>query len=133
MKLSNVGKRNAMILENSGKPIYVQIAERIMEQQMLPTAAPHTRLASVREYAAANEVNANTVMRSYEMLENLGIIYNKRGIGFFTRDNAGELSRNYFGKSFYDNELPRIFNRMKSLGITPDEISSLYNKFLQQQ
>ena len=41
------------------------------------------RIPSVREYAALVEVNANTVMRSFDYLQSRGIIYKKRGIGYF--------------------------------------------------
>ena len=41
------------------------------------------RVPSVREYAAMVEVNANTVVRSYDYLQGQEIIYNKRGIGYF--------------------------------------------------
>lgn len=46
--------------------IYLQIAERISDEILLGHYAIGARIPSVREYAALVEVNANTVMRSYE-------------------------------------------------------------------
>ena len=63
--------------------IYLQIAERISDEILLGHYAIGSRIPSVREYAALVEVNANTVMRSYEFLQTQSIIFNKRGIGFF--------------------------------------------------
>ena len=64
--------------------IYLQIAERISDEILLGHYAIGSRIPSVREYAALVEVNANTVMRSYEFLQTQSIIFNKRGIGFST-------------------------------------------------
>ena len=68
--------------------IYLQIAERISDEILLGHYAIGARIPSVREYAALVEVNANTVMRSYEFLQTQGIIFNKRGIGFFVSPDA---------------------------------------------
>ena len=57
--------------------IYLQIAERISDEILLGHYAIGSRIPSVREYAALVEVNANTVMRSYEFLQTQGIIFNK--------------------------------------------------------
>ena len=61
------------------KAIYLQIADRIMDRIMDGTFAADQRVPSVRELAAEVEVNPNTVVRSYEWLEQRGIIFNKRG------------------------------------------------------
>ena len=65
------------------KAIYLQIADRICDEVLLGQYQEEERIPSVREYAAVVEVNANTVMRSYDYLQTQGVIYNKRGIGYF--------------------------------------------------
>ena len=65
------------------KAIYLQIADRICDEILLGQFAEEERIPSVREYATIVEVNANTVMRSFDYLQSQNIIYNKRGIGFF--------------------------------------------------
>ena len=65
------------------KAIYLQIADRICDEVLLGQYQEEERIPSVREYAAVVEVNANTVMRSYDYLQTQGVIYNKRGIGLF--------------------------------------------------
>lgn len=72
-----------MIFEENNKAIYLQIVDRICDDIMTGKYDADSRLPSVREYAVAAEVNANTVMRSYERLAARELIYNKRGIGFF--------------------------------------------------
>ena len=75
---------------NSNKPIYLQICDAICEQILSGTLRPDERIPSVREYGAEIGVNPNTIMRSYEKLTADGIIYNKRGIGYFISPDALE-------------------------------------------
>ena len=73
------------------KAIYLQIADRICDEVLLGQYQEEERIPSVREYAAVVEVNANTVMRSYDYLQTQGVIYNKRGIGYFVSVGARKL------------------------------------------
>ena len=59
-------------------PIYLQIAERICDEILQGTYREDDRIPSVREYAAIVEVNANTVVRTFDHLQSLEVIYNKR-------------------------------------------------------
>lgn len=102
---------------NSNKAIYLQICDAICEQILGGLLLPDARIPSVREYGAEIGVNPNTVMRSYEKLTNEGIIYNKRGIGYFISADAREITLNQLRKEFMENELPKIVKRMKLLGI----------------
>jgi DNA-binding transcriptional regulator YhcF (GntR family) len=102
---------------NSNKAIYLQICDSICERILSGALAPDERIPSVREYGAEIGVNPNTVMRSYEKLTGEGIIYNRRGIGYFISPDAHEVVLNAQRKEFIDNELPQIIRRMKLLGI----------------
>ena len=46
------------------KPIYLQIADRLMEQILSGDPAAEERMPSVRDVAASMGVNPNTVMRT---------------------------------------------------------------------
>lgn len=50
------------------KPIYLQIADRIMDEILQEVYEEEGRILSVREYAGIVEVNANTVVRTYDYL-----------------------------------------------------------------
>ena len=102
---------------NGNKSIYLQICDAICEQILSGTLGPDERILSVREYGAEIGVNPNTVMRSYEKLTNEGIIYNKRGIGYFISQDARSIVLETQRKEFIDNELPAIIRRMRLLGI----------------
>jgi len=107
---------------NSNKSIYLQICDAICEQVLSGALRPDERIPSVREYGADIGVNPNTVMRSYEKLTNDGIIYNRRGIGYFICPDAREIILEVQRKDFLENELPLTLKRMKLLGINPADV-----------
>jgi len=70
------------------KPIYLQIADLLEEYIIKGEWGNSERIPALREIAVQMEVNPNTVMRTYTYLQDKGIIYNKRGIGYFTAPDA---------------------------------------------
>lgn len=110
-------------MEFSGnKSIYLQICDAICEKILMGELEPDTRIPSVREYGGEIGVNPNTVMRSYERLTGEGIIYNRRGIGYFISADAKEIVQETLRKDFMENELPGILKKMQLLGIKPEEV-----------
>ena len=85
--------------------IYLQIADRICDEILLGQLGEEERIPSVREYAAIVEVNANTVMRSFDYLQSQNIIFNKRGIGYFVATGAWELIHSLRKDIFLKEEL----------------------------
>jgi len=110
------------------KPIYMQIVDRICNEILTGGYGEECRLPSVREYAANVEVNANTVMRSFDFLQSNNIIFNRRGIGYFVADGARELIKAMRRKVFLNESLPDFFNEIDMLGISIDEVAELYRK-----
>ena len=86
------------------------------------------RIPSVREYAARMEVNTNTALRSYAYLEQTGVIYQRRGLGYFTTPEARELIIKHYKEDFFGSFLPEMFRRMDILGIGIEDIEKLYNE-----
>lgn len=107
---------------NGNKSIYLQICDAICEQILSGTLRPDERIPSVREYGADIGVNPNTVMRSYEKLTGEGIIYNKRGIGYFISPDARHIILESQKKIFMQEELPAMFKRMELLDISAEEV-----------
>ena len=101
------------------KPIYLQIGDVICEKILSGELKAEDRLMSVREYGALIGVNPNTMMRTYEKLTDDGVIYNKRGIGYFVCPDARKTVLANERKSFMENELPAILKRIQLLEIDP--------------
>lgn len=120
------------MFQENNKAIYLQIAERVHDDVLSGALCPGRRLPSVREYAAAVQVNPNTVMRTYELLARDGIITNRRGIGFFLTDEAPAIIRDLRIARLMDSELPALFRRVALLGVTPDELAAAYARYLSE-
>ena len=110
--------------------IYQQIAERICDEILDNKFPPGERIPSIREYAALVEVNANTVVRSYEWLQQQEIIFNKRGIGYYVSPEGKHRIKDIRRKRFFSEELPLFFNRLSTLDISVAEIDAQYAEYL---
>lgn len=106
------------------KPIYLQIADRLMEQILGGVPAPEERMPSVRDVAASMGVNPNTVMRTFEHLQSEGIIYNRRGVGYYVADDAKNRILEEQRREFLEEELPLIRQRMQLLGIEEEALTA---------
>lgn len=109
---------------DSNKSIYLQITDMICDRILGGELKPGDRIASVRELGADYQVNPNTVVRSYEKLTADGIIYNRRGIGYFIADDALETVLKQQRREFIEQEVPRIRRRMELLGLNISDIFS---------
>jgi len=118
---------------NNNQPIFIQIANLICRRVLNGTYKPDNRIPSVRELGVETEVNPNTVMRSYERLQNGGIIYNKRGIGYFISLDAPENIQKQRYAAFMHEELPVIFREMQLLGISIDDLIDSYKNYLSNE
>lgn len=113
---------------NSNKAIYLQIADRIIDEILAGKAQIGDRALSVREYAAQVQVNPNTVVRSYGFLETEGILLNQRGIGFFISAAAQEKARAFKRKEFMEEILPEVFRTMDLLQMSIEELNDCYHQ-----
>ncbi len=118
-----------MFKENS-KAIYLQIVDRICDEVLGGNLKPDDRMPSVREYAATVQVNPNTMMRAYDYLSSLGIIYNRRGIGFFVSAKAPEEIHKMRISDIFGDRLLEVFRELQLLGITPETLKERYEEYL---
>ena len=102
------------------KPIWRQIYELIAMRILSGEWMECERIVSVRELAAEVGVNPNTVMRSYEKLDADGIIFNRRGLGYFVAEGAKEHIKQLERQKFIDEELPKLRERLALLGLMID-------------
>src|SRR6478609_456468 len=111
--------------------IYLQIAAYVGQHILLNKWPAEQKIPSVRDLAIELQVNLNTVMRSYEFLENLGAIYNKRGIGFFVSPDGYAKMKAYRRERFIQHELPQLFTNIYLLDIGQEELLQWYEQFRQ--
>lgn len=112
---------------NNNKSIYLQIFDNIVEDILKNKLTPGNRIPSVREMAAEIEVNPNTVMRTYNMLQDNDIIFTKRGMGYFVNDTAIDKCLEIKKREFEENELPALFKTMQLLKINPKDLEKKFS------
>ena len=111
----------------------MQIADRICDEILLGVYPEEGRIPSVREYAGMVEVNVNTVMRSFDYLQQLGIIYNKRGIGYFVAVGAHRVIDGLRREHFLRDASVAFFRQCRMLGISAEELAAMYRDFIDKQ
>ena len=112
--------------------IYLQIADYVCEKILLKEWPPGDRIPSVRELAVQLEVNPNTIMKTYEFLQQEQIIFNQRGIGFFAAQDAVQQAARYRRDWFIEKDLPQVFRSLFLLGMDPEDLKPLYQQFKKQ-
>ena len=119
-----------MIKFSENKAIYLQIAERICEDIILGTYTEAGRVPSVREYAQMIEVSANTVARSFDYLQQRGVLLNRRGVGLFVADNAVEAIKRMRREVFLAEELDPFMRQAVLLDISESDLLTAYRRHL---
>ena len=110
--------------------IYIQIAEYVCEQILLKKWKLGEKIISIRDLAITMEVNPNTVQRAYDFLQQREIITNKRGVGYFTEDDAMDRILTFRREPFMENELPVFMRNIYLLKIDFKEIKLLFDQFV---
>lgn len=122
-----------MDFDSNSKPIYLQIADFVCDRIVVGEIKPGERVPSVRDYGASIGVNPNTVVRTYEKLTNDGIIFNKRGMGFYVSEEAVQIIMQQSREEFMTVELPKVAKRMQQLNIDIETLVESLSPLLQQK
>lgn len=111
---------------NENRPIYIQITDYFCDQILLQDWKPGDRIPSVREVAVQMEVNPNTAIRAFHNLQEEGILYNQRGVGYFVAEGAEKIVKEKRRKEFIQQRLPVLFKEMDLLGFSFQELEEIY-------
>jgi GntR family transcriptional regulator len=109
--------------------IYLQIGDYVSEQILLDRWKTGDRILSVRELGVDLQVNPNTVMRAFDFLQNIEIIFNKRGVGYFVAEDSKKKIIAYRRKQFLEQEIPVFFKNLDLLGMNFSELKVQYDLF----
>lgn len=113
---------------SNDKAIYLQMADRLCDEILAGTYGADGRIPSVREYAVMLEVNTNTAVKAYDALARDGIIYNRRGLGYFVSPTARDTIMQSRRREFINRTLPGMFRNMRLLDIGMDEVVERWNE-----
>ena len=110
--------------------VYLQIVDYVCEQILMKNWKVEEKILSIRDLAIKLQVTPNTVQRSYDFIQQLEIISNQRGIGFFVEKDAVKKILTHKKEEFITKELPLIFKNMHLLKMDLKEIESLFNNYI---
>lgn len=72
---------------SSDKPVYLQIADRIVKKVLSGEYSAGEQIPTVRQIALEAAVNPNTVQHAFSELENEGLIISKGTLGRFVTED----------------------------------------------
>ena len=105
---------------NNNQTIYRQITDYCIRQISNGDWKPGERIPSTRELSLKLGVNSRTIIRAYEELEGMGIIYTQRGFGSFTHSDVLDRLRVIKQKEFNQTGLNDFILLAKDCDYTLD-------------
>lgn len=109
------------------RPICPQICERLCILIASGELRAGDRLMSVRDVALKAGVTPNTVQKSFEQLEKQGVIFSKRGSGWYVCDDV-DIARAVLGDLVH-SKTALYLNDMYALGFQDEQIIQIIKEF----
>ena len=103
-------------------PIYEQIVTQFCRGLIRGELQLAQRIPSIRELAMQLKVNTNTVQRAYQEMERRGLIYSKRGTGYFIAE--GENMVQEIKTEMVKDTVERFIDEMRALGYDDSQIKA---------
>jgi GntR family transcriptional regulator len=123
---------NALRLDNSGVPIYVQLREQILRNLGAGMLDRGDQMPTMREVAVALKIDLNTVRHAYDELERLGAIKLVRGRGSFVADPPPALGVRAQAVQI-DNLAKQVLAMAAAAGIDPAALADRIKTLAKQK
>ncbi len=117
---------------NSHVPIYQQIVEHICSLVAAGVYQPKDPLPSIRALAQELLVNPNTIQRSYQELERIGLIRTRKGLGVFITDQGTSPAQGQVETTIYDRFVDGIMLGQQTK-MSGTKIQAVFRKALSKQ
>lgn len=109
------------ILQNSGVPIYQQIAAQFAEDILSGKMKQGEYLPSIRGLAKELRISVITTMKAYEELEKQGLVTAVQGKGYYVNAQDSEMLKEQHMRKMEEHLLNAI-SAAKIAGISNDEV-----------
>lgn len=120
------------ILQNSGVPIYKQIAEQF-ESDILAGIYPQGEyLPSIRGLAKDLKISVITTMKAYELLEQQGLVTAVQGKGYYVNAQDSEMLREQHLRKV-EEALQEAIRAAKRAGMTEKELKEMMTLLLKME
>jgi len=117
------------ILQNSGVPIYQQIAEQMKTDILTGKMKQGEYLPSIRSLAKELKISVITTMKAYELLEAEGLVTAAQGKGFYVNAQDSEMLREQHLRKVED-ALQEAIAAAKIAGMTEEELQDMLHALL---
>ncbi|MCY8756867.1 GntR family transcriptional regulator [Bacillus haynesii] len=115
---------------SASKPIYRQIAEQLFKKMIRGEIKPGEKLPSVRELAVQTQVNPNTIQRTYNEMERMGVVETRRGQGTFVVEHTEVIDD--LKQEMRSEVIGQFVQSMEELGLSKQDMLSELDRFLQK-
>ena len=112
------------IIQNSGVPIYQQIAEQMKTDILSGKMKQGEYLPSIRSLAKELKISVITTMKAYELLETEGLVTAAQGKGFYVNAQDSEMLREQHLRRVED-ALQEAIAAAKIAGMSEEELSDM--------
>lgn len=117
------------LLQNSGVPIYQQIAEQLKTDILAGKLKEGEYLPSIRGLAKDLKISVITTMKAYELLEAEGLVTAAQGKGFYVNAQDSEmLKEQHFRR--VEEALMEAIRAAEIAGMTDEELQGTLRTLL---
>lgn len=120
------------LLQNSGIPIYQQIADSFREDIMSGKLKQGEYLPSIRALARELKISVITTMKAYEQLESERLVTAMQGKGFYVNSQDSDMMKEQYMRKVEEN-LQDAIDAAKVAGISKEELMETFSVLLQMK
>ena len=117
------------LLQNTGVPIYQQIAEQMRTDILSGKIKEGQYLPSIRSLARELKISVITTMKAYELLEAEGLVTAEQGKGFYVNAQDSEMLREQHLRKV-EEELLLAIEAAEIAGMTEEELENMLHMLL---
>ena len=120
------------LLQNSGVPIYQQIAEQLKTDILAGRMKEGDYLPSIRGLAKDLKISVITTMKAYELLEAEGLVTAAQGKGFYVNAQDSEMLREQHLRRV-EEALQEAIAAAQIAGMTDEELQETLRTLLRMK
>ncbi|MDE6761933.1 MAG: GntR family transcriptional regulator [Lachnospiraceae bacterium] len=120
------------ILQNSGIPIYQQIAEQFREDILSGRMKQEEYLPSIRGLAKELRISVITTMKAYEELEKQGLVTAVQGKGYYVNAQDSEMLKEQHMRKM-EEHLVNAISAARIAGISDKELMNVLDMLLKTE
>ena len=109
------------LLQNSGVPIYQQIASQLKPDILTGKYKEGEYLPSIRSLAQDLKISVITTMKAYEKLQNEGLVTAVQGKGFYVNAQDSEMMKEQHMRRI-EQALSEAISAAKIAGVSGEEL-----------